>query len=116
MKPRAAGEPKKRILVACGTSIATSTIVAVVLEEKLHDQGIRNFEIVKCRVAELRTEIDRLRPDVVLTTTRVDPSFVKGVTYYPALSFLTGSEERDQIIAEISRLLRTAPDSKEAGG
>jgi len=43
---------RKRILVVCGTGIATSTVVARKLEEKLEEKGI-DIETRQCKVAEV---------------------------------------------------------------
>ncbi|SIQ26844.1 PTS system, galactitol-specific IIB component [Alkalispirochaeta americana] len=82
---------KKKILVACGTAIATSTVVARKIEEEL---GKRNIpvETTQCKAAEVPEKVQG--HDLVVTTT-----FVSGTGDVPVIhsvSFLTGvGLERD---------------------
>ncbi|MDK2858646.1 MAG: galactitol system component [Verrucomicrobiota bacterium] len=76
---------KKRILVACGTAIATSTVVARKIEEELTKRGI-DVVITQCKAAEVPSKVDG--QDLVVTTT-----FVSGTGNVPVIhtvSFLTG--------------------------
>lgn len=73
----------KKILVACGTGIATSTVVTIKLQEALKARGIE-ADVSQCKVSEVcsRTGVDL----VVTTTTYDNPS----VPVFRSLSFLTG--------------------------
>ena len=91
----------KKILVACGTAIATSTVVAMAIEEALKDRGI-NIITRQCKAAEVRSLVSDA--DLVVTTTPV-PSDL-GVPVIQTLAFLTGigrEEVIEQIIAELSK-------------
>ncbi|MDB4996870.1 MAG: galactitol transporter subunit [Myxococcaceae bacterium] len=76
---------KKKILVACGTAVATSTVVAKKLEEKLRAKGIE-VQIDQCKASEVSTKVDGY--DVVVATTEVDDT--RGKPFLRTLSFLTG--------------------------
>ncbi len=76
---------KKKILVACGTAVATSTVVAKKLEEKLRAKGIE-VQIDQCKASEVSTKVDNY--DVVVATTEVDDTH--GKPFLRTLSFLTG--------------------------
>ncbi len=82
---------KKKILVACGTAIATSTVVARKIEEELGKRGIA-IETTQCKAAEVPARVHG--HDLVVTTT-----FVSGTGEVPVIhsvSFLTGvGLERD---------------------
>lgn len=91
----------KKILVACGTAIATSTVVAKGIEEALKDRGI---EVItrQCKAAEVRSLISDA--DLVVTTTPV-PSDL-GVPVIQTLAFLTGIGREaviEQIIEELNK-------------
>jgi PTS system galactitol-specific IIB component len=58
----------KRILVACGTAIATSTVVARGIEEALKDRGIQIITR-QCKAAEVRSLASDA--DLIVTTTPV---------------------------------------------
>jgi len=80
------GNPrKKRILVACGTAIATSTVVARKLEEELEKRGIQ-IETTQCKAAEVPSKVEG--HDLVVTTTQV--SGTGSVPVVHTVSFLTG--------------------------
>ena len=86
---------RKRILVVCGTGIATSTVVARKLEEKLKEKGI-DVETRQCKVAEMEGMLDNV--DLIVSTTPV-PDDIK-VPVIKTLAFLTGIGE-DEAIEEI---------------
>ncbi len=83
---------KKKILVACGTAIATSTVVARKIEEELGKRGI-DVETTQCKAAEVPSKV--AGHDLVVTTT-----FVSGTGTVPVIhsvSFLTGVGVEDDI-------------------
>ena len=75
----------KKILVACGTAIATSTVVAKKLEEKLLARGIP-VSIAQCKASEVGSKASGY--DLIVTTTEVDDT--RGKPCIRTLSFLTG--------------------------
>jgi PTS system galactitol-specific IIB component len=75
----------KKILVACGTAIATSTVVAKKLEEKLRARGL-DVKIDQCKAAEVGSKAASY--DLVVSTTEVDDA--RGKPLVRTLSFLTG--------------------------
>ena len=98
---------KKIILVACGTSIATTSIVVSILKEALiEDRGLNNIEFQKCAIADLKAKIEYYHPNLVITTTTVDPSWVEGIAYFKGLPFLTGigmEAEIEEIVKELEK-------------
>jgi PTS system galactitol-specific IIB component len=78
---------KKRILVACGTAIATSTVVAKKLEEKLASRGLE-VTIDQCKTSEVSSKASAY--DLVVTTSEVDADDARGKPVVRTLSFLTG--------------------------
>jgi PTS system galactitol-specific IIB component len=94
----------KKILVACGTAIATSTVVAKKLEEKLSALGF-DVRIDQCKASEVGARAERY--DVIVSTTEVDDA--KGKPIVRTLSFLTGMGiEAD--VQKIASLLRAVPE------
>ena len=93
----------KKILVACGTAIATSTVVAKKLEEKLGALGLA-VKIDQCKTSEVGARASSY--DLVVSTTEVGDAAGKPVLR--TLSFLTGiGIEAD--VEKIAALLRAAP-------
>jgi galactitol PTS system EIIB component len=75
----------KKVLVACGTAIATSTVVAKKLEEKLRARGIE-VVIDQCKASEVGSKASSY--DLIVSTTEVDDA--RGKPLIRTLSFLTG--------------------------
>ncbi len=75
----------KKILVACGTAIATSTVVAKKLEDVLKARGLE-VRIDQCKASEVPSKAAGY--DLVVSTTEVDGTAGKPIVR--TLSFLTG--------------------------
>lgn len=63
---------KRKVIVACGGAVATSTMAAEEIKELCEENGI-TVEIVQCRVNEIETYMDGA--DIICTTARVDRKF-----------------------------------------
>ncbi len=90
----------KRILVACGTAIATSTVVARAIEEALKERGIA-ITTRQCKAAEVKSLAGDAH--LIVTTTPV-PSDL-GVPVIQTLAFLTGIG-REAVIEQIIEALK----------
>lgn len=90
---------RKIVLVACGTAVATSTVVAASIEEEMAARGIR-VETRQCKVTEVKGLIDGV--DLVVSTTPLPPNLPKPAIV--TLAFLTGIG-RDAEIEKIAAIL-----------
>jgi PTS system galactitol-specific IIB component len=90
---------KKNILVACGTAIATSTVVAKAIEEALEERGI-SVNIRQCKAAEVPSLADDA--DLIVTTTPVSVS--QDIPVIHTLAFLTGIG-KEEVIEQIVKIL-----------
>ncbi|RKS84788.1 PTS system galactitol-specific EIIB component (Gat family) [Orbus hercynius] len=63
---------KKKIIVACGGAVATSTMAAEEIKELCAENNI-TLELVQCRINEINTFIDGT--DLICTTARMDQTF-----------------------------------------
>lgn len=63
---------KKKVIVACGGAVATSTMAAQEIIELCQFHQIK-VEIIQCRVNEIETYIDGV--DLICTTARIDQTF-----------------------------------------
>ncbi len=90
----------KRVLVACGTAIATSTVVAKAIEEGLAARGIPVITR-QCKAAEVPALAKDF--DLVVTTTPVPQDL--GIPVIQTLAFLTGIG-KDQVLDQIAEILR----------
>lgn len=63
---------KRKVIVACGGAVATSTMAAEEIKDLCKENGI-TVEIVQCRVNEIETYMDDV--DLICTTAKVDRTF-----------------------------------------
>lgn len=63
---------KRKVIVACGGAVATSTMAAEEIKDLCEEKGI-TVEIVQCRVNEIETYMDGV--DLICTTAKVDRTF-----------------------------------------
>ncbi|HOA24423.1 MAG: PTS sugar transporter subunit IIB [Aggregatilineales bacterium] len=91
---------EKVVLVACGTAIATSTVVAKAIEERCKAEGIP-VRTRQCKAAEV--PVLARDADLIVTTTPVPKDL--GVPVVQGLAFLTGIG-KDAVLDEIVEKLR----------
>ena len=60
---------KRKVIVACGGAVATSTMAAEEIKELCADHNIE-LDLVQCRVNEIETYMDGA--DLICTTARVE--------------------------------------------
>ncbi len=90
---------KLKILVVCGTGIATSTVVSRKLEEKLSERGYE-VETRQCKASEVESNLEGI--DIIVATTPVPENL--GVPVVRTLAFLTGVGEDEAIEEVISKI------------
>jgi PTS system galactitol-specific IIB component len=91
----------KRILLACGSGIVTSTAVRAKIEKELNDRGYAGkFKIDQCKIAEVVSKAHGA--DFVISTT-MKPTELK-LPFVRAVSFLTGIGT-EQTMSEIIALM-----------
>ena len=76
---------KKKIIVACGGAVATSTVAAKKIEQLCKDHGI-DFEIIQCRVLEISANCQNV--DLIVTTARVKKDY--GIPLENGMAFISG--------------------------
>lgn len=92
---------KKRVLVACGTGIATSTIVNDAVETMIKENNI-NAEVLQIKVSDIPSYVDSAH--LLVTTTIVKTEYPFPVIN--ARSFLTGiglDETKQEILDELKK-------------
>ncbi len=90
---------RKKILVSCGTAVATSTVVLRKIEEILTEKGYK-VDLDQCKASEVPSKLDGV--DLIVTTTPV--SNTGTIPVIQTLSFLTGigiDADMEKIIAYI---------------
>jgi len=76
---------KKRVIVACGGAIATSTVAANKIKDLLKKNGI-DADIKQTRISELSAEKDNA--DLIVTTGKVKKDY--GVPVIHGVAFISG--------------------------
>lgn len=75
---------KKRVIVACGGAVATSTIAANKVVELGKKNGI-DIDLCQCRISEIASN---LPADLIVTTSKVKRDF--GVPLITGMPFISG--------------------------
>lgn len=78
---------KKRILVACGTSIATATHAANAAMDLAKEAGIQ-VDVSQCKAAEIRGKLQTFPADVIIAMTPVPDDL--DVPVFSGVPFLSG--------------------------
>jgi galactitol-specific phosphotransferase system IIB component len=95
-----AKKTKALFLVACGTAIATSTMVSEILRDELVRKKKHNIDFIHCSTMELVEKARLINPDVIITTVSVEPEWrqeweSKGIIYFKGTPLLTGIGEAE---------------------
>jgi PTS system galactitol-specific IIB component len=91
---------KKKILVACGSGIATASLVSMKLEELFARNGIK-ADIVRCRIHEVDYYLkSQGKTDLIVATSQVPG--VKDIPVLNAVPIISGvgKEELDKKILQ----------------
>lgn len=94
---------KKRILVACGTSIATATHAANAAMDLAKEHGIQ-VDVAQCKAAEIRGKLQTFPADVVIAMTPVPDDL--GVKVFSGVPFLSGVG-LDQLKSDLVEALKS---------
>jgi PTS system galactitol-specific IIB component len=87
---------KKRILVVCGTAIATSTVVAMKVKDFLRKHGIK-AEVKQCKASEAKTASKDA--DLIVATTQVVDVSIPVIDGKPIITGI-GIDEVERKIVE----------------
>ncbi|MCD8147710.1 MAG: PTS galactitol transporter subunit IIB [Clostridiales bacterium] len=74
----------KKVIVACGGAVATSTVAANKIVELCKKNGI-DMELCQCRISEIASN---LPADLIVTTSKVKRDF--GVPLITGMPFISG--------------------------
>jgi PTS system galactitol-specific IIB component len=94
---------RKRVLVACGTSIATATHAANAVKDLAKEAGIE-VEIAQCKAAEIHGKIQTFSPDIIVAMTPVPNDL--GVPVFKGVPFLSGIG-LDQLKSDLVEALKS---------
>ena len=89
---------KKKIIVACGGAVATSTVAADAIRDLCKENGI-DADVQQMRIIEIESNLSGV--DLVVTTMRIKPTF--DTPYVNGMAFLTGinKEATEQKILDV---------------
>lgn len=91
---------KKKVIVACGGAVATSTIAANKIVELCQEHNI-DVEICQIRISEIESHLEGA--SLIVTTTRIKRDY--GVPYVAGISFISGIGE-EQTQEEVLEILK----------
>lgn len=78
----------KKILCACGTGIATSTVVANKVRQLCKENGI-DASVDTCKVTEAAQRAINMKADLIVGSTQV-PGDTQGIPIIIGMAFLSG--------------------------
>ncbi|NIS83562.1 MAG: PTS galactitol transporter subunit IIB [Anaerolineales bacterium] len=93
---------RKRVLVACGTSIATATHAANTVMDIAKEAGFE-VDVAQCKSAEIKFKMQTFPPDLVIAMTPVPPDL--GVPVLNGVPFISGVG-LDQLKAQVIEILQ----------
>jgi len=92
----------KKILLACGTAVATSTVVTHRLEEAMKKRGLAGkYTASQCKIAEIHSKVDSF--DILITTVKAPPGI--NIPVINGLPLLTGVGA-EKIWDEVAELIK----------
>lgn len=80
----------KKVIVACGGAVATSTVAANGIRELCKANGI-DVEILQIRMSEIESSLEGV--DLIVTTMRIKRDY--GLPYVNGMAFLTGINKEE---------------------
>lgn len=90
---------KKKVIVACGGAVATSTIAAKKITELCRKHRI-DVEICQIRISEIESHLDGAC--LIVTTTKIKRDY--GVPHISGISFISGIGEEQTVEAILAVL------------
>ncbi len=90
---------KKKVIVACGGAVATSTVAAERIRDIAKEVNVE-LNLVQCRISEIDMYIDGT--DFIVTTSKVTQDY--GVPLLHGMAFVSGINE-DALAEKIVSLL-----------
>lgn len=93
---------KKKIVIACGAGLATSTMIIQKVESVLQEEGITNYSITQAQIFELDSFDGSA--DIFITSMKIDESKYK-TPIVVGTPFLVGINE-EEVKDEIIKILR----------
>lgn len=79
-----------KILSACGTGVATSTVASETCKRLLAERGISSVEVTECKAIEIVARAEIVNPDVIIHTAEVPLNKLKNYKCFRVLQFITG--------------------------
>jgi PTS system galactitol-specific IIB component len=93
----------KRILLACGTAVATSTVVTNRLNDAMKKRGLTGkYTCSQCKIAEIPSKVANF--DILIVNAKVPPSVtIPTINGFPLLTGI-GAEKVWDEIAELIKV------------
>lgn len=99
------GNKKYKTIIACGSGIATSTMVRSKIEKGLEERGIL-LDVTQCKIGELEGMAKTLKPDFVVHTVVLPKDQKFDCPVFSGVPFLTGvgmKKTLDEIVEAIKK-------------
>ena len=91
----------KKVIVACGGAVATSTVAANRIKDLCKENGI-NIDLVQCRISEIESHLQGA--DLICTTMKVKKTY-GDIPVMTVMGFISGINE-EKLEKDILEALR----------
>ncbi|MDD3745637.1 MAG: MtlR transcriptional regulator [Anaerostipes sp.] len=98
-----------KILSACGTGVATSTVAAETCKKLLAERGFENVDVTECKSIEIVGKAEVINPDVIIHTAEIPLDQLKEYRAFRVLQFITGFGA-EEVADEIAEYLKSKED------
>ena len=95
-----------KILSACGTGVATSTVASETCKRLLAERGFPSVSVTECKAIEVVGRADMINPDVIIHTAEIPKVGLESFKTFRVLEFITGFGA-ERVADEIAEYLRT---------
>ena len=77
-----------KILSACGTGVATSTVASETCKKLLAERGIPSVDVTECKAIEIVGKAEVINPDVIIHTAEIPVDQLEGYKTFRVLQFI----------------------------
>ncbi|MDO5145628.1 MAG: MtlR transcriptional regulator [Eubacteriales bacterium] len=95
-----------KILSACGTGVATSTVASETCKRLLAERGFPSVEVTECKAIEVIGKAEVINPDVIIHTAEIPTDQLQDYKTFRVLEFITGFGA-ENVADQIAEYLRS---------
>lgn len=95
---------KKTVIVACASSMITSTVASNRIREIAKENGLPEPRILQLKFSEVQSALETNDVDFIVPTGKLQENVTKGIKVIPGTSFITGVNEEKTVSSILESL------------